>query len=53
MDHNTTYLDFYTQYYTSEIVLLIDSSAACLVALKAKSRITKNFQINDHSKGAK
>ena len=48
MDYAETYPNIVIRYYASDVVLLLDSDAACLVILKAKSRITGCFYLSDH-----
>ena len=50
MDYIVTYLQVYTHFYVSYIVLLVDSNAAYLVMLKVKSRTTGYFQLLDYLK---
>ena len=48
MDYLNTYPDAYIRYYSSDMVLYINSDAAYLVAPKARSRIAGYFHLLDH-----
>ena len=43
MEYVHTYLNNYIRYYASDMVLHIDSDAACLVDHKARSRVAGYF----------
>lgn len=46
MDYMATYPSTYLRYHASNMILNINSNAACLVAPKARSRIAGYFQLN-------
>lgn len=48
MDYAATYPDIFIRYYASDVILYVDSDAAYLVALKAKSCISGYFYLSDH-----
>ena len=48
MDYIHTYLNAYIRFYTSDMILHVDSDAAYLVALQARSRIAGYFYLLDH-----
>ena len=48
MDYAATYPNVYIRYFASDMVLHIDSDAAYLVALKAKSRIAGFYYLSNH-----
>ena len=48
MDYAATYPNVYMRYFTSDIVLSVDSNAVYLVLPNAKSRIAGYFQLNDY-----
>ena len=48
MDYVQTYPNAYIRFYTSDMILHVDSNAAYLVATKARSRIAGYFHLLDH-----
>ena len=48
MDYLHTYLDAFLRFYTSDMVLHVESNVAYLVVPKARSRITGYFHLSDH-----
>ena len=50
MDSAATYPNVYIRYYSSDMVLLVDSDAAYLVMSNAKSRVAGYFQLNNDLK---
>ena len=48
MDYTATYSNIVMCCYASDMVLLVDSDAACQCLSKAKSRIAGCFYLSDH-----
>ena len=48
MDYAATHPNVYIRYHASDMVLHVDSDTACLVAPKARSRISGYFYLSDH-----
>ena len=48
MDYLYTYLEAYICYHASNMVLYVDSDAAYLVVLKARSQVAGFFHLSDH-----
>jgi len=50
LDYTATYPNVFIRFYASDMVLHVDTDAAYLVMLKAKSRIAGYFYLSDHPK---
>ena len=52
MDYMATYPNSVIRYYTSDMIMHVDSDAAYLVVLGAKSRIAGYYYLSDHPKNS-